>query len=189
MHNKIILVVFLFFIFLYTFSLPPVFSTGDAGGLIVASFNLGIAHPPGYPLYSEIGKLFSFTPVGNIGFRAGLISAVFSVLTLYMLWRILFYLTGKKIYSVIGGLVLGISYTFFFQATMIKFYPLNAFLMLLLFYIALKVIKEEFDRKYAFLSAFILGLMTGLHHTGVFMIVPLFVIGLFYRKEFLKIIQ
>jgi hypothetical protein len=48
----------------------------DGGELITAAVTLGIPHPPGYPTYVLLGKLFSYLPVGTIAFRFNLFSAV-----------------------------------------------------------------------------------------------------------------
>lgn len=48
----------------------------DGGELITASFTLGISHPPGYPSYILLGKLFSLLPLGTVAFRYNLLSAV-----------------------------------------------------------------------------------------------------------------
>lgn len=48
----------------------------DGGDLITASYTLGIPHPPGYPTYVLLGKLFSFMPLGTVAFRYNLFSAV-----------------------------------------------------------------------------------------------------------------
>ncbi|MDW7998713.1 MAG: DUF2723 domain-containing protein, partial [Thermodesulfovibrio sp.] len=57
-----LLVIFSLIAFFYIFSLPPVLSTGDGGELIAASYGVGTPHPSGYPLYVQLGKLFSFLP-------------------------------------------------------------------------------------------------------------------------------
>lgn len=48
----------------------------DGGELITASVTLGISHPPGYPTYVLLGKLFSFLPIGPVAFRYNLFSAI-----------------------------------------------------------------------------------------------------------------
>jgi hypothetical protein len=48
----------------------------DGGELITASATLGIAHPPGYPLYIVLGKAFSLLPLGTVAHRYNLFSAV-----------------------------------------------------------------------------------------------------------------
>jgi hypothetical protein len=44
--------------------------------LATAVFTLGIPHPPGYPTYVLLGKLFTLIPVGTIAYRMNLFSAV-----------------------------------------------------------------------------------------------------------------
>src|SRR4051794_25085412 len=50
---------------------------GDSGELAAAVHVLGIPHPPGYPLYVLLGKLFSMlVPIGKPALRLNLFSAV-----------------------------------------------------------------------------------------------------------------
>jgi hypothetical protein len=58
-------------------SLPP---QHDSGELTTAAAVLGIAHPPGYPLYTLVGHLFSLLPVGEVAWRLNLMSACFVAL-------------------------------------------------------------------------------------------------------------
>ena len=53
-------------------------ANGGADGpeLAAAAATLGVAHPPGYPLYLLLGHLFTLLPVGEVAFRVGLLSAV-----------------------------------------------------------------------------------------------------------------
>ncbi|HRU39848.1 MAG TPA: DUF2723 domain-containing protein, partial [Candidatus Goldiibacteriota bacterium] len=51
--------------------------TGDSGQVAAAAATLGISHPPGYPLYSLFGKVFSILPAGDIAFRLNIMSAFF----------------------------------------------------------------------------------------------------------------
>lgn len=64
----------------YVLTLAPdlTWSNGALDGveLVVASSTLGIAHPPGYPTYILLGKLFSLLPFGTVAFRYNLFSAV-----------------------------------------------------------------------------------------------------------------
>jgi tetratricopeptide (TPR) repeat protein len=43
----------------YVYSLPPSITLEDAGELAVAADHLGIPHPPGYPLWTLLGWIFS----------------------------------------------------------------------------------------------------------------------------------
>lgn len=64
---------------LYAALLPPdlVWATygTDGGELVTASYTLGVPHPPGYPTYVLLGKLFSFFPLGSVAYRYNLFSA------------------------------------------------------------------------------------------------------------------
>src|SRR3954452_20419673 len=52
---------------------------GDSGELAAAVHVMGIPHPPGYPLYVILGKLFSLlVPVGSPAIRLNIFSAVCS---------------------------------------------------------------------------------------------------------------
>lgn len=51
-------------------------ASADGGELITASVTLGIPHPPGYPTYVLLGKLFSAIPLGPVAYRYNLLSAV-----------------------------------------------------------------------------------------------------------------
>lgn len=62
--------------FVYLLTLYPTVGTEDSGELITSAATLDIAHPPGYPLYTLLGKLFTIIiPFGNIGWRVNLMSA------------------------------------------------------------------------------------------------------------------
>ncbi len=47
----------------------------DGGDLVSAICTLGIPHPPGYPTYVLLGRLFALLPIGDAAYRANLMSA------------------------------------------------------------------------------------------------------------------
>lgn len=68
--------------------LPPSVSFGDSAELAAAAGTLGIAHPPGYPLYVLGGRLFSsLLPLGNPAYRMNLFSAMAAAFSLLLLAR------------------------------------------------------------------------------------------------------
>lgn len=69
--------VFLPLLFIYVLTLSPTVPLEDGGEMIRAAFTLGVTHPPGYPLYSLVGRLACLVPVGDVAFRLNLMSAVF----------------------------------------------------------------------------------------------------------------
>jgi 4-amino-4-deoxy-L-arabinose transferase-like glycosyltransferase len=83
----------------YLFTLCPSIYLEDSAEYATASYSLGIAHPPGYPLYVLIGKLFTFIPHGTIAWRVNLMSAFFGALTcafLFLIIQKIFKKTNKK---------------------------------------------------------------------------------------------
>src|SRR5260370_7197533 len=60
---------------------------GDTPELTAVAATLGVAHPPGYPLWTMIAHLFTLIPLGTIPFRVSAFSALaatVSVLIVYL---------------------------------------------------------------------------------------------------------
>jgi transmembrane protein TMEM260 (protein O-mannosyltransferase) len=72
--------VFLVSLVIYWLTLAPTVTLVDSGELIVAARFLGVAHPPGFPLYLILAHLFSVIPIGSIAFRINFASAFFAAL-------------------------------------------------------------------------------------------------------------
>src|SRR5712692_5416630 len=65
---------------LYTWTLAPTVTLVDSGELIVAARSLGIAHPPGFPLYVLLAHAATLLPFGNVARRVNFASALFAAL-------------------------------------------------------------------------------------------------------------
>ncbi len=176
----------LLFSFLYLLSSSKVLNSGDAGEFVVSSLTLGIAHPSGYPLYVEILKLFSFLPIGNLSFRMVLASVVFSILSLFLVYLVSIKITKDKWCGLFIVTLLAVSYSFWGQSVVMKFYPLNLFLILIVIYYVVKTIIDGYERKYQFIISLILGLTLSNHHTGFMIALPLLVLSLFYWRDVLR---
>lgn len=73
-------VVFFAALFVYTWTLAPSVTLIDSGELIVVAHSLGVAHPPGFPLWVMLAHLISLLPFGNIAVRINFSSALFAAL-------------------------------------------------------------------------------------------------------------
>ncbi|MGA9771003.1 MAG: DUF2723 domain-containing protein [Blastocatellia bacterium] len=73
-------IVFVIAIILYVRTLAPAVTLVDSGELIVAARVLGVAHPPGFPLYVLLAHLATLLPIGNIAARVNFASALFAAL-------------------------------------------------------------------------------------------------------------
>ena len=77
--------VFLVALLVYFWTLAPTVTLVDSGELIVAARFLGVAHPPGFPLYVMLAHLASLFPIGNVAERINFASALFAALACAML--------------------------------------------------------------------------------------------------------
>jgi len=66
----------------YTLTKAPTLSFWDCGEFITASYVLGIPHPPGYPLYTLMGRVFSILPLfADIATRVNFLSSLSNAFT------------------------------------------------------------------------------------------------------------
>lgn len=190
-RSDFIAAAFVFFITLgvYILTLSPSVTLEDSGELITGAAAFGVPHPPGYPLWTMSGFLFShLIPFGSVAWRINLESAVFgaaanAVLTLLVChsgrwlaqrWageamqpfarRLMFYI------GMLAGLVIGFSDVMWSQGVIAEVYTLNALfvnLVLLLFYFWM-LEPKRLRRLLVAVFVFALGLTN--HHTLIQMI-------------------
>jgi tetratricopeptide (TPR) repeat protein len=72
--------VFVATLLLYSWTLAPTVTLTDSGELIVVAHGLGVAHPPGFPLWTILAHLASLVPLGNVAVRINFASALFAAL-------------------------------------------------------------------------------------------------------------
>ena len=124
----------------YFASLPPtVASYRDCGELALGANTLGVLHPPGYPLYALMGKLFTVIyPVGNTAYRLNAMSLFFSLFSLFLLGQILLRLTPHAFVVPFLVLFFGLSPEYFQLALVSESYAPDIFFVLFLLYLAIK---------------------------------------------------
>jgi tetratricopeptide (TPR) repeat protein len=157
-----ILVFFLYVRTLYP-SLSPV---GDAAELSTAAWIPGIAHPPGYPLYTMIGFLFARAEPGNPAHAMNLMSAFFGALGTLLSFLITMRLTGNTAASAAAALFLSFSPTAWKLSVTAEVFTLHLFLGLLIVYLMVTWFEDP-QRRGAYLAAsyFVMGLALSHHHT------------------------
>ncbi len=152
----------------YIPTLPPTFTGDDSAEFITAAYSLGIAHPPGYPLFCIWGKLFTFIPIGTIAWRVAFMSAFFGAATCFVVSLIVTRLTGNRLASVGAAAMLAVSSEFWKWNSVVETYSLNAFLVVLCV-LALLTWHESRQTKYLYLFAIAYGLGLCNHHTMAFL--------------------
>ncbi len=120
---------------LYVETLAPTVYNIDSAELATAAATWGIPHPPGYPLYALLAHAFVAIPVGDVGFRVNLLSALYAAAALLALYAIVVRLTSLPAAGVAAAWLLGLSYPFWTNAVVAEVYTLDAALLggLLLF--------------------------------------------------------
>jgi len=78
----------------YTATLNPTVSYGDSGEMIAVVHTLGVPHPPGFPLYVLLAKLFALVPIGAVAMRVNFFSAVCDAMAAFFLCRATALLSG-----------------------------------------------------------------------------------------------
>jgi len=157
--------VFLVALLFYSWTLAPTVTLTDSGELVVVARGLGVAHPPGVPLWIILAHLASLVPLGNVAQRINFSSAVFAALTCAMLTLgvaevivTASYLAAakrrkkgsKKIEELAvthpmvaapalgAGLLMAFSRTLWSYATITEVYALNALLIVTIFFLMLR---------------------------------------------------
>lgn len=114
-------------LFVYALTLAPDLYSLDSPELAAAAHQLGIAHAPGYPLYTLAGWLFSHAfPFGTVALRMNVLSAVFAagaVATVYLLCA---RLVSRPAAAAAAALALAFSYYFWAMSLAAEVYTLDA---------------------------------------------------------------
>jgi hypothetical protein len=101
---------------LYTLTLTPSLLAADSGEFQLIAWKLGIAHPPGYPLYIVVGHLFSRF-FASPAFALNLLSAILASVTLVLVSRAVYTATGSTLGGLAAAVILATATTFWAQAT------------------------------------------------------------------------
>ena len=123
---------------LYALTAPRTVALEDDGLFILSSYFLGVEHPPGYPLFTLIGHLFSQLPFGSVAYRVHLASAFFGAASGALAWLCARRLVPGRLPAYVAAVGLGVSPVFWSQAIIAEVYTLNTAFFLLLVYLGLR---------------------------------------------------
>ncbi|KAM9239163.1 protein O-mannosyl-transferase TMEM260 [Leptosomus discolor] len=175
---------------LYTATLPPALPGGDAGELITAAYELGVAHPPGYPLFTLLAKLVTgLLPVGSPAYRVNLLCGLVGAAAASLLFYTVFRLSGSYAGGILAAGVFSFSRLTWQWSIAAEVFSLNNLFVGLL--MALTAHFEEASTakersKFSKLGAFCCGLSLCNQHTIVLYIaciVPWVLSRLFRKTE------
>lgn len=197
-------IIFTASLFVYVVTLAPTISFFDSGEMIAGAYTLGVAHPPGYPVYVTLGKLFTFIPLNNVAYRVNLMSAFFAALTSVMIyyitratlddgedsWGLSLPLPGMKrvgipeIAGFFSAMAFALSYNLWAWAVVSKFYTLNAFVVSCILMLLIRWRRARRDEgdaggghsmAYIYVLAFLCGI-AGVVHISQFVLLPMYML-------------
>jgi hypothetical protein len=182
---------------LYLYTLAPTVGLVDSGELVVAAHALGVAHPPGFPLWVLLGHLAALVPWGNVAERVNGLSACSAALAAAVLvasareaslhnapprrtasgvtgdvragarWRF-----ADLVPPVLAGLLLLASRTLWSYATVAEVYALNTLLVALILGLLFRWRRAPGEDRPLLFAAAIFGLALGVHHVTVALLLP-----------------
>jgi hypothetical protein len=116
---------FLLTFLVYLRTLAPGVYGFDSAELATGVFTQGIVHPPGYPLYMMIGKLFTFLPFGDVAYRLNLMSAFFASLTILLLYQVIGNIFENRFAAWFAAMFFAVSNYFWQMALIAEVYTFN----------------------------------------------------------------
>lgn len=147
---------------------------GDGGDLVAAILTRGVAHPPGYPLYTALGvALETVIPFGTPAWRASFLSSIPSVAVLLLLYSLFYATCGSAPLAVLGAMSAGLTYPFWLYAVVPEVFALHSFFVvsiLVAFYCWYRWGKTNAIR----IGCFLVGLSLSHHHIILFFLPSLF---------------
>lgn len=157
---------FLLTFLVYLRTLAPGVYGFDSAELATGVFSQGVIHPPGYPLYLLIGKLFTFLPIRDVAYRLNLMSAFFASVTVVILYWAIGNIIKNRFIAWVSAFFFAITNYFWQMALVAEVYtPFTAFLAGDL--LILSLWRMTGFKKYLLAFSFLYGLTLTMHTSGI----------------------
>ena len=127
---------------LYIVTMPRTVVLEDDSLFLLAGVHLGVAHPPGYPLYTLIVHLFTRFPFGEAALLGHLSSAVLGALACGAVYSCARLLGASPITALAAAWLFGVSEQFWSQAIITDVYTFNALLFFATYALLLLAARE-----------------------------------------------
>ncbi|MBW8010355.1 MAG: DUF2723 domain-containing protein [Chloroflexi bacterium] len=143
------LAIFILAMLVYNATLTPSLSYKSPDGNELASipYVLGLAHATGYPLYTWLGKAFTYLPIDDVAHRMNLMSAIMGAGGVVFLYAIMRELTSSeksnnspisRVVSAFTALLFAFSLAFWSQTGIAEVYAPNVFMVTLTIWLLLR---------------------------------------------------
>ncbi len=132
---------------------PGLGGGGDSAKFQYLGSVLGTAHPPGYPLYIFVSYLFGLLPFGSLAYRINLMSATFGALAAVFVYLTLLRFRCHAVIAAVAALGLAFGRFFWERSLVAEVYSLNAALVALIVFLAVRWAESKRDRDLYFAVA------------------------------------
>ena len=178
------LLVFLFTSFfsllVYLFTLVPEVNWGDGAELSLQVYQLGVTHPPGYPVYTLLGKAVNLI-VTNPAAATNLLSALCTALTIGLMSLFILDLTNHIFASSIVPLIFAFTPQVWSMAVTTEVYNVNLLFLGLTLYLFHLWYKDS-SMSALFLSSILFGVSLGTYLANL-LLLPAFIFLLYRSKH------
>jgi Protein of unknown function (DUF2723) len=154
----------------YLRTLAPTVYALDSAELTTGAYALGIVHAPGSPTYLLLGHLFALLPIGDVGYRLNLMSALVTALAVLFLYRVLRRLTGDPLLALCSSWFAAFTYYFWVSALAAELYALHAASIAALLLLVLRW-RESARPRQLYGLALLFGIGTG-NHLSLMLLLP-----------------
>ena len=128
---------------LYVATMPRTVVLEDDGLFLMAGEHLGVAHPPGYPVYTVLLHLFMRLPFGTPAFLGHLSSAVLGALACGAVFVCARQLRASTVPALTAALLFGCSEHVWSQAIITEVYSLNSLLLFSIYALLLHSVRTD----------------------------------------------
>ncbi len=175
--------IFLLSFSVYFFTLCPTVSMyADAGEFPTFAYISGFGHPPGYPLFILILKLFLLLPLGNPAFRSNLASAFIGAMAVAICYLLISKLTRQKFPAIVAALILAFNKIYWGNAVVAEVFTLLALFIASSFLFFLLWVRTG-KKSYFYLFLLVSGLAAAHHQLIIISLLPLALAFPFIRRK------
>lgn len=181
----------------YLRTLAPGLLTGDSAEFQVAAWQLGLAHPTGYPLYLMIGSLWQhlLALVGlSPAYALNALSACFGAMTVALLYCCMVgWLQNsfgvQRLAALLTALLFAVNFTFWSQNLIAEVYTLHTLFVVLLLLVASQLSitpTHDADRPVRANLVILIALLVGLsltHHAMTLLLLPSLALVLWQTRQ------
>lgn len=143
---------------------------GDSAEFSLVARTFSVAHPPGYPFYSVLSRVFNFIiPFGTTPWKISLISSIATIITSYILFKILTYLKIPRLIAIFSTTLYIFLFPIWQYAEIPEVFALHNLIVMYITYLLFRY-PEKNNINILYFVAFLVGLNISHHHIFILFI-------------------